>query len=51
LEEAEDAGETTREAHGVQNLVEKYRSRSKNYNPTTKPKVVINTVEEDGGNK
>jgi hypothetical protein len=51
LEEAKDAGEPTREVRVVQNLVEKHRSRSKDFDPTTKPKIVVDTVEEDGGNR
>jgi hypothetical protein len=51
LKEVEDAGKPIGEACVEQNLVEKHRSRSKDFNPTTKPKIVADTVEEEGGNQ
>jgi hypothetical protein len=51
LEDAKDADEPSGEVRVIQNLAEKHRFRSKDFVPTTKPKIVADTVEEDGGNR
>jgi hypothetical protein len=48
---SEDASEPTGEARVVQKLTNECRSRSKDFEPTTKPKITVDTVEEGGGNR
>ncbi len=47
--EAEDANEPIGETRVVQYLTEEHKSRFKYFDLTTKPTIIENTVEEEGG--